>query len=137
MQTKYDKQKAKLATVEESCQSVSSQHDILKVQLESEKAKHEITLAEREKDIAGLKAQLEATKERETSLTEKVEKVEQKARDEYQRLVEMYESSGRYKELRDIYEGKLEAKESELLQAKESFIQRQLKEEATIKEHEK
>jgi len=62
------------------------------------------------------------TKERESTLNEKVEKIEQKSRDEYQRLVEMYESSGRYKELRDIYEGKLETKESELLQAKESFI---------------
>ena len=49
----------------------------------------------------------------------------------------MYESSGRYKELRDIYETKLEAKESELLQAKESIIQNTLKEEMMIKEHQK
>ena len=94
-------------------------------------------MAEREKDIASLKSQLEMTKERETSLTEKIDKIEQKARDEYQRLVEMYESSGRYKELRDIYEGKLEAKESELLQTKESFISSQLKEEVNTKENEK
>ena len=45
----------------------------------------------------------------------------------------MYESSGRYKELRDIYEGKLETKESELLQAKESVIQNSLKEDMTLK----
>ena len=49
----------------------------------------------------------------------------------------MYESSGRYKELRDIYEGKLETKESELLQAKESVIENSLKEDITLKEHEK
>jgi hypothetical protein len=49
----------------------------------------------------------------------------------------MYESSGRYKELRDIYEGKLETKESELLQAKESVIQNTYKETLLSKEHEK
>ena len=49
----------------------------------------------------------------------------------------MYESSGRYKELRDIYEGKLEAKEAELLLAKESVIQNALKDEMMVKDHEK
>lgn len=49
----------------------------------------------------------------------------------------MYESSGRYKELRDMYEEKLEAKDSELLVAKQHFIESQLKDEVNTKEYEK
>ena len=80
---------------------------------------------------------MEASRDKENNLSAKVESIEQKSRDEYQRLIEMYESSGRYKELRDIYEGKLETKESELLQAKESVIQNTYKETLLSKEHEK
>ena len=99
---------------------------MLKITLESEKSKSQITLSEREKEIASLKQLMEASKEKENTLSAKVDTIEQKSRDEYQRLIEMYESSGRYKELRDIYENKIKSIESELLQAKESTIQQTL-----------
>ena len=99
---------------------------MLKITLESEKSKSQITLSEREKEIASLKQLMEASKEKENTLSAKVDTIEQKSRDEYQRLIEMYESSGRYKELRDIYEGKIKSIESELLQAKEATIQQTL-----------
>ena len=44
-------------------------------------------------------------------------------------MVEMYEGSGRYKDVRELYESKLEAKETELMSAKESLIQVRMKEE--------
>ena len=38
-------------------------------------------------------------------------------------MVEMYEGSGRYKDVRELYESKLEAKDRELMSAKESLMQ--------------
>jgi len=49
-------------------------------------------------------------------------------------MVEMYEGSGRYKDVRELYESKLEAKETELMSAKESLIQVRMKEEQKVKE---
>ena len=58
MTAKCEKQKAKLTTVEESLKNMNSQHDTLKVAYETIKTKNEITLVEREKEIAALQAQL-------------------------------------------------------------------------------
>ena len=58
--------------------------------------------------------------QKESALTKKMESVEKSSRDEYQRLIEMYESSGRYKELRDLYESKLETKDNELSSLRKS-----------------
>ena len=60
-------------------------------------------------------------------MSEKAEKMEQKHREEHQRLVEMYEGSGRYKDVRELYENKLQAKEQELMSAKESLLQINMK----------
>ena len=38
----------------------------------------------------------------------------------------MYEGSGRYKDVRELYESKLEAKETELMSAKEQALQGRL-----------
>ena len=38
----------------------------------------------------------------------------------------MYEGSGRYKDVRELYESKLEAKETELMSAKEQVLQGRL-----------
>ena len=95
------------------------QHDTLKVAYETIKTKNEITLVEREKEISALQAQLSQQATKEQALTEKIDTIEQKNREEHQRLVEMYEGSGRYKDVRELYESKLEAKETELMSAKE------------------
>ena len=42
--------------------------------------------------------------------------------------MEMYEGSGRYKDVRELYESKLVAKETELMSAKESLLQAKLTE---------
>lgn len=55
-------------------------------------------------------------------MADKAESLEQKHRDEHQRLVEMYEGSGRYKDVKELYESKLEAKEAELMSAKEQIL---------------
>ncbi len=47
--------------------------------------------------------------------------MEQKLREEHSRIVEMYEGSGRYKDVRELYESKLAAKEQDLMSAKESL----------------
>ena len=78
-----------------------------------------MTLVEREKEIALLTTQISQSTAKEQALAEKTEKIEQKHREEHQRLVEMYEGSGRYKDVRELYESKLEAKETELMSAKE------------------
>jgi hypothetical protein len=44
---------------------------------------------------------------REATLAEKAEKLEMKHREEHQRIVEMYEGSGRYKDVKELYESKL------------------------------
>ena len=59
---------------------------------------------------------------KEQTLSEKVDNIEQKNREEHQRLVEMYEGSGRYKDVRELYESKIEAKDTELMSAKESLL---------------
>ena len=46
----------------------------------------------------------------------------------------MYEGSGRYKDVRELYESKLEAKETELMSAKESLLQARLMDEQKDKE---
>ena len=71
---------------------------------------------------------------KEQTLIEKVDIVEQKNREEHQRLIEMYEGSGRYKDVRELYESKLEAKETELMSAKESLLQARLMDEQKDKE---
>ena len=71
---------------------------------------------------------------KEQTLIEKVDIVEQKNREEHQRLIEMYEGSGRYKDVRELYESKLEAKETELMSAKESLLQARLIDEQKDKE---
>ena len=48
---------------------------------------------------------------RETNLSIKLDQTDIKSRLEYQRLIEMYEGSSRYKELRDLYEEKLHLRE--------------------------
>ena len=52
-------------------------------------------------------------------MIEKADKQEQKHREEHKRLVEMYEGSGRYKDVRDLYESNLAAKDTELMSVKE------------------
>ena len=49
--------------------------------------------------------------QKEKNLVDKAEKVEQKLREEHSRIVEMYEGSGRYKDVRELYEAKLATKE--------------------------
>ena len=40
----------------------------------------------------------------------------------------MYEGSGRYKDVRELYESKMEAKENELMSAKEKILQAKMQE---------
>lgn len=110
------------------------QHDTLKVSYETIKTKSEVTLVEREKEITALKEQLGVSAAKERSLAEKIEAIEQKNREEHQRMVEMYEGSGRYKDVRELYESKLGAKEAELMSAKESLLQAKLNEEQRVKQ---
>ena len=49
---------------------------MLKITLESEKSKSQITLSEREKEIASLKQLMEASKEKENTLSAKVDTIE-------------------------------------------------------------
>ena len=119
MTAKCEKQKTKLTTAEESLRNKTEQHDTLKVIYESLKTKNEITLHEREKEISSISNQLIQSASKEQVLSEKAEKMEQKHREEHQRLIEMYEGSGRYKDVRELYESKLQTKESELMSAKE------------------
>ena len=58
MTAKCEKQKAKLTIIEESLKNMNFQHDTLKVAYETIKTKNEITLVEREKEIAALQVQL-------------------------------------------------------------------------------
>jgi len=67
----------------------------------------------------------------------KAEKIEQQHREEHQRLVEMYEGSGRYKDVRELFESKLALKEQELMSAKEALLQTRLTSELQAKEAEK
>ena len=67
-------------------------------------------------------------------MIEKVEKIEQKNREEHARLIEMYEGSGRYKDVRELYESKMEAKENELMSAKEKILQAKMQEDQREKE---
>ena len=46
----------------------------------------------------------------------------------------MYEGSGRYKDVRELYESKLEAKDTELMSAKEQVLQAKIREEQQEKE---
>lgn len=57
-----------------------------------------------------------------------------KHREEHQRIVEMYEGSGRYKDVKELYESKLQTKETELMSAKESLISAKLREEQQLKD---
>ena len=41
-------------------------------------------------------------------------------------MIEMYEGSGRYKDVRELYESKLNAKEEELMSVKEQLISTKL-----------
>lgn len=119
IQAKHDKQKSKVITLSESLKNLTQQHDKLKVQYETEKTKNEITLVEREKENNALRNSLEKQIAKEQDMIEKADKQEQKHREEHKRLVEMYEGSGRYKDVRDLYESNLAAKDTELMSVKE------------------
>ena len=58
MQAKCAKQKTKLTTLEESLKKMTLQHDTLKVNYETVKTKSDVTLVEREKEIALLTTQI-------------------------------------------------------------------------------
>ena len=73
LQTKYDKLKTKLVASEDQAKTLTSERDVLKITLESEKSKSQITVAEREKEISSLKSIIEASKERENTLNAKVD----------------------------------------------------------------
>ena len=75
--------------------------------------------------------------QKEKNLVDKAEKVEQKLREEHSRIVEMYEGSGRYKDVRELYEAKLATKEQELMSAKESLLQAKLTDEQRVKDIER
>lgn len=67
-------------------------------------------------------------------MAEKVDKLEQKHREEHQNLVKMYEGSDRYKDVRQLYESNLSAKDSELMSAKEQLMQAKIQTESRERE---
>ena len=54
-------------------------------------------------------------------MSEKLERAEQKGRDDYSRLVEKYEDGSRYKDITEIYDSKISMKDQELLKLKEEI----------------
>lgn len=57
----------------------------------------------------------------------KLECTDAQSRHEYQRLVELHEGSSRYREIRDLYEQKLQKHETQLMECKEALIKAEVR----------